>query len=57
MTARLPGVKGFYQLGNELRPEHIYTFGVLEIGFYQLGNELRPEHVYVVPGRRTDFIS
>ena len=34
---------GFYQLGNELRPEHTNTRAFRARGFYQLGNELRPE--------------
>ena len=34
---------GFYQLGNELRPEHQQPLEQLICRFYQLGNELRPE--------------
>ena len=38
----------FYQLGNELRPEHGQFHIQLVVRFYQLGNELRPEPLWQV---------
>ena len=48
---------GFYQLGNELRPEPHYRFALLPFRFYQLGNELRPELVKLSKKFVVDFIS